>query len=377
MKLRNTFLSIFLFLSVSTIVFGQSDDLRIFGYFQNTYTRMDVKLDGMAPAWIENSFDMQQLNIFFAKNFGSELSSFVNLEFTNSFNLQDTIGGFDIQEAWLKYSPSSAFNLKAGLMIPKFNYMNEIKNKTALLPYIYRPLVYETMFSSQFSTSDFVPQQAYLQVYGDLSVGGDSRVNYALYMGKLDENNLNTNRIGLSIGHDSSHYKMVGGRLGFESGNLVCGVSGTYDRKNLWAYGIGYVPRMRFGAYLNYALAGFEFESEYIRVYNKLTSEDYATLAAYDMTNFFGPKGFNKYYYHVNLLYNFTDKIYAYAGYDYLTTEDNIFSEGGLTQPLFGGGYRVNDSIVLKAEYTHQGSTLFGVLKAERNDYLLGASVAF
>lgn len=377
MKLKQTIFSLFLLLSVSTITFGQSDDLKIFGYFQNNYTHLTVKLNGLGTVWQENSFDMQQLNVFFAKSFGTELSSFVNLEFTNSFTLQDSIGGFKIEEAWLKYSPSSAFNLKAGLLIPRFNNINEIKNKTAVLPYIYRPLVYETMFSNQFSTSDFVPQQAYLQVYGNLSLGEDSRINYAAFMGKLDEDNLVQNKVGISVGHDSSKYKMVGGRLGFESGSLVCGISGTYDRKNLWKYGIGYVPRMRFGAYLNYAVAGFELESEYIRVYNKLTDEDFATLKVYDMTNYTGPKGFNKYYYHANLLYNITDKLYAYAGCDYLTTEDNVFSEGGLTQPSFGGGYKVNDSVVLKAEYTHQSSTLFGTLKADRDDYLIGASVSF
>lgn len=62
---------------------------------------------------------------------------------------------------------------------------------------------------------------------------------------------------------------------------------------------------------------------------------------------------------------------------DYLKTEDNLFSSGGLSQPTFGCGYRINDSIVLKGQYAYQGSNIYGMFDVDRNDYLLAASVSF
>jgi hypothetical protein len=356
-------------------MFGQSDDLRLFGYFQNNFDRTSVDLDKVNLIK-DNSFLMQQMNIFMAKDFNPELGSFVNLEFTNSYSSAINVGDIKIEEAWVKYSPSNSINIKAGLLIPRFNNLNEIKNKTVILPYILRPLVYETVFSTQFNTEDFVPEQVYLQAYGDVSLGSDLRMNYTAYAGNLSSENLMKNSAGLAAGSDSSRYKMVGGRLGFDYNNLSFGISGTYDRKNLFAYGIGYVPRMRFGAYLNFATSGFELESEYIRVYNKLTSEDYNLLKGLQMFNPTAPTGFNKYYFHVNLLYNVNDKLFAYAGYDYLTTEDNYYSMGGIKQPTFGGGYKIGDNVVLKAQYAYQQLNVFSV-KVDRTDYLLAASIYF
>ncbi|NLT52383.1 MAG: hypothetical protein GXX85_15870 [Ignavibacteria bacterium] len=57
------------------------------------YTNFDVYYGDVKNDEV-NSFITQQMNIFFQKNFTPELSSFVNFEFTNSFSLQDNIGGF-------------------------------------------------------------------------------------------------------------------------------------------------------------------------------------------------------------------------------------------------------------------------------------------
>jgi hypothetical protein len=381
MKLKFTILSLFLFLSVSEVIFGQSDELKVFGYFQNMYDRMTVSRDQQAPVWNENTFLMQQMNVFFAKNFGTEFSAFSSIEFTNSYNSTNNVGGMQVEEAWFKYSPSNAFNVKAGQLVPMFNLMNEIKNRNVLLPYIFRPLVYETIYNGQFGNEEFVPFYANLEVYGNLSLGSDFRFNYAGYMGNLSSDNLLKTNSGPSVGQDTSRYKMFGARFGIEKGNLALGVSGTYDRKNLWAYGIGYVPRMRFGAYLNYSIAGFEFESEYIRVYNKLSADDKTTLDKYEVANPFGAKGFDKYYWHANLLYNITDQLFLYAGVDYLKTQDNLYSMNGLKQPIeLGAGYKINDSIVLKGEYIYQNALIrraTGTQNSVRNDLLLAASVSF
>ena len=321
------------------------------------------------------------MNVFFQKNLSPELSSFVNLEFTNSFSLQDSIGGFKIQEAWVKYSPSSLFNLKAGVLIPRFNNFNEIKNRTVLLPYIYRPIAYETYFFDQFGTGEFVPTTANIQIYGEVPVG-EVYFNYALFYGNSATDMLNTNNNFWGPGQDPTIYKMVGGRLGLEYDNLQLGASVTSDRKHLDVYnngftkgneiGLGYIPRVRLGAYLNYSVAGFELEAELIKVNYDLSQENKDTLAL----NPFNPQSFDKTYYHVNLLYNVTDKLSAYAGFDYLEGADNVFIADGLKVYTFGASYSVTDALLVKAQYGLQKSSVFGS-DVSRNDYLVGASISF
>jgi len=383
MKLRTTILSLFLLLSVSAVMFGQSDDLKIFGYFQNNYTNFNV-YTGDNQVLNVNSFLMQQMNLFFQKNFNPEFSAFVDFEFTNSYSSQDSIGGFKIQEAWFKYSPSSLLNVKAGVFIPRFNNFNEIKNRTVLMPYVYRPIAYETYFFSQFGTGEFVPTSANLQVYGDIPVG-ELRLNYTGFYGNSETNYLNKNTNFWGPGQDPTNYKLVGGRIGAEYDNLQLGASATYDRKNLdkasngymiSTYNLGNVARTRVGAYLNYSLKGFELESELIKVYYNLSDAQKQTLA----TNPFNPTSFDKTYYHANLLYNFTDKLGAYVGYDYLKAQDNFFTSQGLKIYNYGVCYKVLDSIILKAQYEHQNDPLLSggvILKDTRNDYLLGASISF
>ena len=382
-KIKGVILSLFLLLTVSTTIFGQINDLNIFGYYQMNYTNFNTYRGDVKGLDI-SSFLTQQMNVFFQKNFTPELSSFVNLEFTNSFSFQDTIGGFKIEEAWLKYSPSSLINIKAGKLIPRFNNFNEIKNRTILLPYIYRPIAYETYFFDQFGTGEFVPVSANLQVYGEVPVG-DLRLNYTAFYGNSETAMLNKNSNFWGPGQDPTPYKMVGGRIGAEYGNLQLGASMTYDRKNLDSaktvsgiarYKIGYIPRTRVGAYLNYSVAGFDLESELIKVYYDLSQANKNTLAL----NPFNPKSFDKTFYHINLLYNFTDQLSAYAGYDYLKGEDNFFISGGLKVYNYGACYKVTDEVILKAQYEHQsfvmtmmGNTTVGT----RNDFLLGASVSF
>ena len=379
MKLKQTILSLFLAATLATSVSAQNNDLNIFGYYQVNYTNFNV-YRGDAKSLDISSFLMQQMNVFFQKNFNPEFSSFINFEITNSFSSKDTIGGFKIQEAWLKYSPSSLFNVKAGLLIPRFNNFNEIKNRTVLLPYIYRPIAYETYFFDQYGTGEFVPTTANLQVYGDLPVG-DMYINYTAYYGNSETSMLNNNSSFWGPGQDPTPFKLVGARLGAEYGNLQLGVSITHDRKNLNTYsngtraselGIGYVPRIRMGAYLNYSFAGFELEAELIKVTYDLSDNQKDSLAA----NPLNPQNFDKTFYHVNFLYNVTEDLAAYFDYNYLEGEDNFFIASGLKILNFGASYKVLSSVVLKAQYAHQMFELSGN-EGTRNDYLIGASIYF
>jgi len=380
MKTRNTFLSLTLMLCLTTAIMGQTDDLKIFGYFQNNYSYINVYM-GDARTFNANSFLMQQMNIFLQKNYGPQFSSFVNLQLTNSFSSQDSMGGFKIEEAWAKYSASSLFNVKAGILTPRFNNFNEIKDRTVLLPYIYRPIAYETYFFNQFGTSEFVPTTANLQVYGDIPVGGFS-VNYTGFYGNSETSILNTNKSFWGPGQDPTVYKMVGGRIGAEIGNLQFGGSMTYDRKNMdivnsgfgtAKYNLGFIPRTRYGAYLNYSLSGFELEAELIKVNYDVSQTNKDKMALIPGS----PASFDKSFDHINLLYNICDNLAVYVGYDYLSGGENFFIQNGLNINNYGVSYAVINSIILKAEYAHQSQSNFLGNSMTRNDYLLGASISF
>jgi len=253
------------------------------------------------------------------------------------------------------------------------------------LPYIYRPIAYETYFFNLFGTGEFVPISANLQVYGEFPVG-DLSLNYAVYYGNSETEMLNNNKSFLGTGQDPTPYKMVGGRIGAEYKDLQIGGSFTYDRKGLDSasnamgivkYNIGFIPRTRVGGYLNYSVAGFDLEAEIIQVYYKLSDVNKATLA----TNPMNPSSFDKTFYHVNLLYNITDQLGAYAGYDYLEGKDNFFIKNGVKIYNFGLSYKVIDEVLLKAQYEHSSFliTTLGTIPIDgtRNDYMLGASVSF
>ncbi len=384
MKLKNTFLAFLMIVSLSSFLFGQDNNLNIFGYYQNNFTSWHVRLKDSDFKLDVNSFLMQQMNVFLQKNFDAEFSSFIDFEFTNSFDFKANIGDFKIPEAWLKYSPSMQFNLKAGVLIPRFNNFNEIKNRTVLLPYIYRPLAYETYFFDQFGTGEFVPTSANIQVYGDIPIGR-AFFNYAVFGGNSETSVLNNNNSLFGSGQDFTNYKLVGGRLGLEYNDLQFGISATFDRKDLSNYDIGFIPRTRLGGYLNYSIDKFVLEAEYIGVMYKITQANKDTLALLPPTPEDLPSGrimlpapqdFNKTFWHMNLLYNIQDNLGVYVGYDYIQGKDNIFTEGGINQYNFGGVYDATNSIILKAEYTFQTFTMVNI-KGVRSDILFGASVSF
>ncbi len=150
------FLTVLLLLAPGREAFGQDlEDLRLFGYFQG---RLLYSNEEGVPEGPEQKagFTLQQLNFMFAKDFGSDFSAFGNVELTNSFSTENAWGSLKLEEAWMRYNHSSSFNVKAGLQIPIFNNLNEIKNRTPLLPYVGRPSVYETAFSELLPISVFV-----------------------------------------------------------------------------------------------------------------------------------------------------------------------------------------------------------------------------
>ncbi|MFQ5770818.1 MAG: hypothetical protein ACE5HX_09790, partial [bacterium] len=170
-------LTSFIAVSNSLAQIGESP-IRIFGYFQNSLQHWTTFEDRQE----QNSFSVQQLNLFFQKDLGQNWRAFVNFEFLNNFSSSRQWGAANLEEAWVRYRANEKFNLKLGLLIPIFNNLNEIKNRTPLLPYIVRPLVYETSFSEFIAVEEFTPARAFVQAYGFLPID-DVKLDYALFVG--------------------------------------------------------------------------------------------------------------------------------------------------------------------------------------------------
>lgn len=144
----------------ANLCFAQSGEtpVKLFGYFQNSLQHWTTFEDREK----QNSFSLQQLNLFVQKDLNRNWTAFVNLEFLNNFSSNRQWGAANLDEAWVRYRSSNKFNLKLGLQIPEFNNLNVIKNRTPLLPYIIRPLVYETSFSAFIKIEEFVPPRAFV-----------------------------------------------------------------------------------------------------------------------------------------------------------------------------------------------------------------------
>jgi hypothetical protein len=351
-------------------------DLRIYGYmqtlgyYQRTESSIATPMGTFNNSEERTTFSLQQMNIFLTKPIGDRFNAFVNLEFSLSYSSQRGWGSFSVEEAWANYNHSEALNVKAGLMLPTFNNLNELKNRTPLLPYLFRPFVYETSVANLLNVEDFLPERAFVQVYGSLPLGG-LRLDYALHTGNSETSYIATQnrqqvRTGFS-GEDGALFKTVGGRIGLRNAaeTFKVGVSGTFDHDNrrdttfadtgiplpnarrFFLAPLGDVARLRVGADLSFTLGSFAFEGEYIGVFHdaKYPTSFRGTL---DKTFFYG-----------NLLYNITEDFYIYGNYNYLQS-DVINPEAPTAQGLeaFGGGlgYRVTDGIVAKTQYQRVGS---------------------
>lgn len=280
--------------------FGQSSeiDLSTFGYFQVMFQHGETSTNDQDPSVAftaerakhqerDNSFSVQQLNLFFQTDFSRKWRSFVNFEVLNNFSSSLGWGSFDLDEAWIRYRANPRFILKAGLHVPKFNRLNEIKNRTPLLPYIIRPLVYEESFAEDISIEDYVPERAFAEVEGWLPVG-PAKLDYAVYLGNSPNVNsqFDNLRAGESrqTGVDTTASMLVGGRAGLRYGELELGISATRESVNFFRElaepldggrpfvkdvspeDLTGIPRTRLGADLSYHRGPFALEGEYIAV---------------------------------------------------------------------------------------------------------------
>ncbi|UCE19801.1 MAG: hypothetical protein JSV84_05530 [Gemmatimonadota bacterium] len=349
----NTVMSLSLIFILTSASLTQSGDspIGIFGYFQNSFQHWTTFEDRKE----QNSFSVQQLNLFFQKDLSRDWTAFINFEFLNSFSSIRQWGAANLEEAWVKYRANEKFNLKLGLQIPIFNNLNEIKNRTPLLPYIVRPLVYETSFSEFIIIEEFVPDRAFLQVYGFLPKG-ETKCDYAFYLG--NSSNMNDNREKGQTGIDTTTTFLAGGRLGFRYRELKLGLSATHEKKNgirtldfiSLADSLGRepselmgLPKTRLGVDMSYKFTNFIFESEFVTV----NIDEGIPELELDLD-----------FYYATLGYHLTEQLFAYGSYwvvdvhsALLATGDEKVEDEAIQTLNIGASYDLNDRIRFKGQF--------------------------
>jgi hypothetical protein len=341
-------------------------DLKVFGYFQASLEyRKNIDNPGQFK-----SFSLQQLNLFLQKELLEQWTIFINFELVNSYSSFRNWGAHNLEEAWVNYRRSQQFKLKLGLQIPTFNNLNEIKNRTPLLPYVIRPLAYESSFNEIIALDEFVPAQAYVQLYGSIPIS-ELKLDYALFVGNSP--NINNDPEWGQTGIDTTKLFLVGGRFGLRTRNLKAGVSATSDHLDFSraARFLGYppadfnkVPRLRLGGDFSLNAGKWTWESEFIRV----TYDD-------DHPQFDADKKF----YYGTLGYQFTERFFAYGGYWFIG--ENALPERDLDiiAPTVGAAYNFSETIFIKTQYglvRFEASTP-AAMEERAHFYYLAVSVVF
>jgi hypothetical protein len=355
---------------------GGESDLRVYGYLQASFYEQtrDDNSDRNS-----NTFTVQQLNLLLQKDLSRRWSAFVDLLFTNSYSSFRNAGSFGIEQAWVRYRRDHYLNVKLGLMLPKFNYLNEIRHKMPVLPYIIRPLVYETSFQEDVRIEEYVPQQAYVQAYG-YAPAGDFKIDYAGYVG--NSSNINRDSDFGQTGLDTTNALLIGGRVGVRHASFQIGLSATHDKVD---YLSGVEPdtltpqlqfdgisRVRLGVDLRFEYRNLSFESEFISV----TYDD--DFPEFDV---------DKMFYYGTLGYLFADQLFAYVSYweleEHLAArrQANGFLTAKLTARITGGGvaYHFNERITFKGSGTrvNQEFSIPDAAARDFNFYALAVSVLF
>ncbi|NKB71893.1 MAG: hypothetical protein GKR89_32860 [Candidatus Latescibacteria bacterium] len=349
MRLRHALLSAsLLVVGVTEGAWGQSGDLRLFGYFQNTFQHQtDIPHQ---PE--QNSFGLQQLNLFLQKNLAPRWTSFVNVEIVNSYSSARSWGALNLEEAWVNYRLSKHLQLKLGLHIPPFNHLNTIKNRTPLLPYANRPLIYESSFSEVIDIEAHLPARAFVQVSGFLPFGG-AKMDYAAYLGNSP--NINDRADEGITGADTTATLLVGGRLGLRMEELDLGLrmeevkagfSATYDQTNrflgadeffqLPPTNLKEMPRLRWGVDFKTRIGNAYIEAESARV----EYDDGTVHLRIDQD-----------FYYFTLGYFLRDEFQVFAGYWDTKETFAPFEIGDVDVPNAGFKFDLNERVSLKGHY--------------------------
>ena len=372
-----------LFFLGNSICFAQSwsSPLKVFGFFQTSYYQT-MHLGGSNDY---NTFNTQQLNLFFQKDLAKKWTSFVNFEILNNFSSNKQWGSLNLEEAWIKYYAGPQFTMRLGLQIPIFNNLNEIKNRTPLLPYIIRPLAYESSFGEFLALEELTPERAFVQTNGFIPVS-KSKIDYAFYIGNSP--NVNDDPNYTQTGIDTTNTLLYGGRIGFRISDFKLGISATYDKTNafknlepLIGVAEGFlekVQRMRVGGDLSYDFKSLRFEGEFIKVNY---DDDVDELK------------FDKWFYYYTLGYFIDEEVFLYYSY-WLTDEyynysnptgENLDIRSAKVKvivPTIGLSYHMTERITFKGQFAQvkiHDSQEFKVIENQptENTFSLAVSVFF
>lgn len=300
---------------------GQSREkpLSIFGYFQNSFFHETGYTHTLESQAAYNSFNLQQLNVFLQKDISSGWRAFVDFQILNTFSSARRWGSFNIEEAWIRYRLNEKFTLKLGLQIPIFNHLNEIKNRTPLLPYVVRPLVYETSFSEFIAVDEYTPTSAFVQAYGFIPLK-NIKLDYAAYVGNspnISWQDPNRQFESQQTGIDTTDTILLGSRVGIRIGEFKVGLSSTIDYVNFFQGAEDFIdappskfreiPRIRFGGDLSYHIWKLSLWAEFIKV---TYDDDFPDVSV------------NRFFYYATLAYRIEDDVLLYL--NYMKTEEDI-----------------------------------------------------
>ena len=368
-KLKRSIITIFL---IAYLGHGQEQEnpLKIFGYFQNSFghiTHDDQKN--------YNSFNMQQLNVLLQKDLLEDWTAFINFQGVNNFSAERRWGSFSIEEAWIRYRYDNHFNLKLGLQIPVFNRLNEIKNRTPLLPYVVLPLVYEDSFSEDVDIESYIPKRAFFQVYGFWSFFDNFKLDYAAYLGNSP--NISRWEDNSNSGQDTTDTILSGGRIGIRYKGVKAGFSYTSDQILNFAYQIAdldsaaqnkfktnSVHRVRIGLDFSVEIGDWTFESEYIDV----LFDNQGTIFEMDRRFYYGTLG-----------YQINNELFSYLSYWFLKEKYEPIGTHAFKVLTPGLAYNLSEIITLKAQFARIFFETTGFLQpnVNFNYYSTAVSVYF
>jgi hypothetical protein len=377
------------------------DDLNIFGYWQGQflYIPEDPRFDFRDVIAERNYGKIQQLNLMFSERFSESFGAFINVEFIDNYNSSENWGSLSLEEAWIRYRHSDLLNVKAGQLIPAYGNLNEVKNRFPYLPYIIRPIVYESSFYTIVSLPDYLPNKAFLEAYGAKRFGGLT-LDYAAYVGNAGPSYTASSSDlswAANPGHDTSNFNTVGGRVGFRYddvnlGSVKAGFSMAVDKDNWEAaqpgaltvvldpstgapvidpatgqptlapvmVQFGNLHRHKMNVDFSYRNFGFDLTAEYIMVQYDPTDAQQAALDAFEAQMAATPaqavatrivgKEFDKTFYYATLGYRFLEDFYIYGSFNHMDDKLSHNLEDGVDLYTFGLNYTVNDNIVIKAQ---------------------------
>ena len=353
MNLKNVYFELIILILLSSNCFAQSwsSPLKVFGFFQASY----VHISHLGGVGDRSSFNTQQLNLFFQKDLTKNWTSFVNFEILNNYSSNKQWGSMNLEEAWIKYNCRPEFTLKLGLQIPIFNNLNEIKNRTPLLPYIVRPLAYESSFGEIMNLEEMTPERAFFQVNGFIPVS-KIKLDYAAYLGNSP--NINNNPANGQTGVDTTDTYLFGGRLGLRVSDLKFGLSATYDKSNTYRFiepvlnvpvrFLEKIQRIRIGSDLSYDFKSLRLESELIKVNY---DDDVKELVL------------DKLFYYITLGYFVDEEFFIYYSYwltqmhhNYFDIIDSLYvlknGEFKIKVSSIGFSYHMTERITFKGQFS-------------------------